>query len=370
MDALNFVQKDFFKMKHLVSLFTGLILCSSPYSEAQEFREFYNGIRGLGMGGADIATVNDETALLVNPAALGKLRDSYGTIFDPEAEGSSGNANILLNKFFANPFSLSDVKDATDISRETPYHTRIGLFPSMVVRNFGIGIYARYTLDAEMNAAGNVLETFYQEDIATVLGYSLRLWDGRIKLGVSARAISRIQVDKDLDPTGSLSVKDHATEGLGVATDAGLILTAPWTYLPTLSIVARDIGGTSFDSGKGIRMDTADRPPDVPTDYDVALALFPIHGNNSRSSFSLQYSHVLASADFSDRYRFYHMGYEWNYADFFFLRAGMNGRYWTAGLEIASETTQLQLVSYGEEIGVDPAKREDRRYGFKFAIRY
>lgn len=357
-------------MKHFVTLLTGLILCFSSQSKAQEFREFYNGIRGLGMGGADIATVNDETALLVNPAALGKLRDSYGTIFDPEAEGSSGNANILLNKFFSNPFSLSDVKDATDISRETPYHTRIGLFPSMVVRNFGIGIYARYALDAEMNAAGNVLDTFYQEDIAAVLGYNLRLWDGRIKLGVSARAISRIQVDKDLDPTGSLSVKDHATEGLGIATDAGLILTAPWTYLPTLSIVARDIGGTSFDSGKGIRMDTAERPPDVPADYDVALALFPIHSNDSRSSFSLQYSNVLASADYSDKYRFYHFGYEWNYADLLFLRAGMNGRYWTAGFEIASETTQLQLVSYGEEIGVDPEKREDRRYGFKFAIRY
>ena len=42
---------------------------------AQEIRENYNGVRSLGMGGASIAVVNDETALLLNPAALGKLSD-------------------------------------------------------------------------------------------------------------------------------------------------------------------------------------------------------------------------------------------------------------------------------------------------------
>ena len=37
-------------------------------------------------GGAGIAVVNDETAMLINPAGLGKLRDYIFTIADPEIE--------------------------------------------------------------------------------------------------------------------------------------------------------------------------------------------------------------------------------------------------------------------------------------------
>ena len=49
----------------------------------------------------------------------------------------------------------------------------------------------------------------------------------------------------------------------------------------------------------------------------------------------------------------------------------MNQRYWTAGLELAIANYQLQLASYGEEIGTGPsATREDRRYIFKFAYRF
>jgi len=353
-----------------VKWISSTFLLISFSAQAQEVREFYNGIRAMGMGGAAIAIVNDETALLYNPAALGKLRDSYGTLIDPEAVGSEANANILKNKLFGNPFSLTDVKEATDITREKPYYTRAQIFPSYVLKNFGIGVYAKYELAAEMNAAGTSMQTFYEEDIAAVLGYSLRLFDGRVKIGASAKYLSRIQVDKALDPTGSLAVKDHAREGAAIATDAGIVLTAPWKLLPTLSVVARDIGNTKFTAGKNIRMTTTDRPPEVKADYDAALAIFPIHSNNTRSSFTIEFSNILKSADYKRKDRFYHMGYEWNYSDLFFLRAGMNGRYWTAGFEISSERTQFQLVSYGEEIGTSTAPREDRRYGFKFAIRF
>ncbi len=63
--------------------------------QAQELHEFYNGARGLSMGGAAIAVTNDETALMVNPAALGKLRDSYRTIFDPEIDGGTNVGTFL-----------------------------------------------------------------------------------------------------------------------------------------------------------------------------------------------------------------------------------------------------------------------------------
>lgn len=347
-----------------------LVFLPSAYALSEEVREFYNGARSLGMGGASIAVVNDETALLSNPAALGKLRETYGTIIDPEIDLGNNLSPMFSSKSFTNPFDLEAVKNTTDTTRETYYHARANVFPSFVARNFGIGIYGKYLLDAQMNAAGTEMDTFYQDDLAVVLGVNFRFFDGRIKIGAAGRLISRIEIDKNIDPAGSMAKGDHAAEGAGLATDVGIILAAPWVWLPTVSAVVRDLGNTSFNMGSGLRMTTTERPKDVQQDIDVALALFPIHGNQTRSSFTLEYQKIKEASESSDKMRYAHVGYELNYADLLFVRAGMNQKYWTAGLEIASEYTQIQLASYGEDIGTAGNSKEDRRYVFKFAFRF
>ncbi|MCB0384242.1 MAG: hypothetical protein KDD43_02520, partial [Bdellovibrionales bacterium] len=48
-----------------------LYIFSTYAANAGQNFEFYRGIRQMSMGGAAIAVVNDETALLSNPAGLG-----------------------------------------------------------------------------------------------------------------------------------------------------------------------------------------------------------------------------------------------------------------------------------------------------------
>ena len=322
------------------------------------------------MGGADIAVVNDETALLINPAALGKLRDSFGTLIDPELEGNVKFSNIYLNSSFTQPFNLEKVKDALDVSRDTFYHAKGQTFPSFVTKNFGIGLFARQLMDAKMNTAGTSMTTYSLDDMALVMGFNFRLFDGRVKLGASGRFISRIEIDKEVDPAGPMDRGSHASEGAAMGTDVGLILTGPWAWLPTITAVARDVGGTNFTNGSGLRMTTTTRPTKVEQDYDVAIGLFPIHSTRSRSSFAFQYNQITAAGKAQDKSRFYHLGYELNLSDLIFLRAGMNQRYWTGGFEFASEHFQMQLASYGEDVGADGTAEEDRRYIFKFAFRF
>ena len=54
-----------------------------------EWFESYNNTRSLSMGGASVAITSDETSLYRNAANLGSIRDTYGTLIDPEIEGSS-----------------------------------------------------------------------------------------------------------------------------------------------------------------------------------------------------------------------------------------------------------------------------------------
>jgi hypothetical protein len=353
----------FFNLTLFVFLFASSV-------RAQEVFDSYNNARSLAMGGTMIAVVNDETALLGNPAALGRLRDSYGTLIDPEFDSSVSTKKMYDSNPFTNPFDLTQIKDAADSSRESYYYSRAQVFPSYVARNFGIGIFGIKEAAAKMNSAGDNLTLNYRDDLSIHLGVNLRLFDGKVKIGAVGKAIGRIEVAKDISMPGSLDLSQVASEGVGLGFDAGIILSAPVAGLPTLSAVVRDVGSTPFTGGSGVRMQSSSRPETLEQDIDVALAFFPIHGNRSRSAFSLEYKKIKQAAESTDKQRFYHVGYEYNYGDLLFFRLGMNQRYWTAGFELATEHTQWQLSSYGEEIGVNGNTIEDRRYVLKFAFRF
>lgn len=354
----------------LLTSFVMTLLLLAELAQARGVTRFYQGARSAGMGGARIAVVNDETALLVNPAGLGKVRDIYGTLLDPEFEGSDNWYELYRTKSFSGLFDPEKLQPSLQESLSTPYRAKAQVFPSFVVRNFGIGLLGRYELDARVDDTGTAMDTLYHDDLALLLGFNFRLWGGRIKLGVTGKFISRIEIDQVLPVSGPLSIDANATEGAAVGADVGLTLTAPWTLLPTLSAVVRDVGGTNFSAGSGLRKKTTSRPNRIAQDIDVAIALFPIHSNNSRSTFTAEFQKITEAAQANDKNRYYHLGYEYNYGDVLFLRTGMNQKYWTAGFEIASENTQVQFAYYGEDVGIDGKSEEQRRWVWKFVYRY
>ncbi len=351
-----------------------LIVCSFslPKVFAQEVRSFYKGSRALGMGGAQIAVVNDETALLTNAASLGKLRNYFGTIVDPEIEWNQNGYQSYNSPLSVDPTNISSVASSVIGKPNSYYHFKRQAFPSFVMKNFGLGLYYREVLDMIMPDPGiSKLNTFYQKDLVFAFGFNLPFYEGRVKIGVTGRAIDRIEiVNSALNYPGNYDLSAIASEGAAVGGDVGLILSAPWHWLPTLSVVARDVGDTRL-SWKGLQMaQTASVPATVVQDYDAAIAIFPIHSDGVRSSFTLEMQNILAAQKALEVTRYYHAGWELNLKDSVFVRAGMNGRWWTAGLEVSNEYIQFQLASYGEDIGLGVNSTEDRRYVAKFCFRF
>lgn len=335
-----------------------------------EIYPLYRGARAMGMGGADTAVVNDETALIVNPAALGKLRNEFGTLLDPEIDVGNNVTGMNKAKSISSFTDIAKVSPSLAVSPDTHYHFKEQIFPSFVLRNFGFGLLNKYQLDARMSADGKLVTTNYFNDQALILGYSLRFFDGRIKFGFNVKAWNRIAVNGDLDPTQSLALSSIAKTGSAVGNDLGLILTAPWADLPTLSVVVRDYGNTVFrNSSYSLKTNT--RPDTVLQDMDVALALFPIHNNRTRSTFTLEYKNINSASTTISTNQLLHFGYELNMADIAFFRFGMNGIYWTSGLEISSEHMQFQLAYYAEDVStVKGTPEEDRRLNIKVGYRY
>ncbi len=365
------------KVSTIKIIATCIAISFSFQIHAAETYEFYNGIRQMGMGGASIAVVNDETALLANPAALGKLRDSFTTLFDPEVDYGKENSAIATGNAIFSAFTAQGLLDKLREHPNKHFHMRAQMFPSFVTANFGVGIYAKYAVDGEYDAVPDpdVVHFDLVNDLAFVLGYNFRIWDGRIKFGFNAKYINRIEM-KDQDPaidpaTTDLLVKNDAKEGGAMSADVGLIIAMPWKLLPTLAIVAHDVGNTSFNFAEGIIYNVSTERPDVVKQtYDAAFAIFPVLTNRTRITFTGEYRDVTNVNEETDMAKKIHAGIEVNFSDMIFVRAGYNQRYWTAGLEFAYERFQFQLASYGEEIGTLEENREDRRYSVKFSYRY
>ena len=361
------------KLTGLITIFSSLIVAG--FASAAERFEMYNGVRPLGMGNASVAAVNDETALIVNPAGLGKLRNFFGTIFDPELDLGSVALNTYRAKSFSNPVSISQVLPAVALTPGDYFYARTQLFPSFVAKNFGIGLLVKNEIASVADSATSA-SLYYRDEMALLLGYNFRFWDGRIKLGFTGKMISRTEVNESaLDPSGaidmdSLSAAGYAKHGLGIGGDAGLILTAPWSNLPTLALVARDIGNTSFDKSYYSRMSTPQKPDRATQDIDAGFSFQVIHKSNIRSLWAFDYHGILTAKDEEDKNKLYHFGVEVNFGDVFFLRTGYNQRYVTAGFELASERFQFQLATYGEEVGTAANPKEDRRNVAKFTFRF
>ncbi len=354
-------------MKLVMSFILFFVFVYSTISNASEVFEFYNGVRALGMGGVQVAVVNDETALVANPAALGRLRDYFVTVADPEIEYGS-DTNTLIGLDIMAGVAPQRALNALNAKPTLRLSERVQVFPSLVLPNFGVGLLGKYRMTGDIS--GTNFNADYVNDFAAIVGFNFRLLDGRVKLGFNTKVINRSEV-KGVFPTSStnLSVVNNGKEGLGLGVDIGLIFTAPWKTLPTLAIVARDFGDTKFSNG-GVFNTTSLRPDTINQSYDIGVAISPILGKRTRSTFSFEIKDALNISAYDDAAKLYHFGGEFNFFDAIFLRFGANQRYWTAGLEFAVKNYQLQIASYGEEIGTDVAPVEDRRYVLKFAYRF
>lgn len=356
--------------KIIITIYLGF----AASTHAREHFEFYRGIRQMGMGGAAIGVVNDQTALLLNPAGLGRLRDFYLTLADPTAELTMKDEKIAGG--FAKLPDMLDPQTALDQSnanRGDRFHMSGSVFPSIVFPNFGIGFLGRLSEDAQVDTAGTAFAFNYTSDYAIVTGMNFSFLDGIVKVGGNARLINRGEVDRDdLSPTATdLSMNTLLTEGMGLGSDVGLILTAPIVWLPSLSAVVRDVGGTAYTLRKGLlHPNTANAPNRTPQTLHAAFSVSPIIDNDLRAQITFEMRDVLNVYEDDLAVRRMHGGFELNWADALFLRAGYNEGYWTAGFEIAVFNYQIQGASYGEEVGTSSARQEDRRYMGSFAIRF
>jgi hypothetical protein len=341
----------------LLFIFIALLFCGS-FARAYEVADQWSSVRAEGMGGAYTSVVNDGDALFYNPAGLAGQTRFEWELFDPRA-GANGidNLKTLQDVVSGGTSNLAS-------SLQQLYGKRVwlqaGTKSAILIPGFAMGAFVNSQAGIYVaNPANTTMNLNYFFDYGFAAGGGFELIPSFMKFGLSARRFNRTGTSL---PIGAATLANLDTDalqnelkrrGTGYAADLGATFTLPGPVSPSLSVVYRNAGMTSFTHEEG-----AGAPPPIDPELVIGGAM-KISGGLVDITPALDFRY--ANRSDIDVGKKMHIGCEVA-LPLLSLRAGLNQGYYTAGVGLNLGLIQLDAATYGVELGAYPGQQEDRRY--------
>lgn len=390
--------------KLLVSVLA--VLASGPFSFAADdtgvsFRihHQYQAPRALSMGDAFIAVANDYSAIFYNPAGLARRTDGEVNLsLDVGATPKFADFSKQIEDAQNTPGSDSDKQQAImnviNANAGNSYGLRV-MGPSGIwVRpNWGIAVLpADVTVQMDLhNQVGPAINTTVYADTTLAYAYARDFdWipDSRFSMGITGKFVNRGYFSKPItaieaatDP--NLIKKEDLLEGYTVDADIGALWTPnipsegllSWLSLakPTFGAVVRNVGEVGFgQSLKLINKEKTAAPEKLYRVLDLGSrweypALWIFSGRGTLDIRDI--GHPL----FSLR-KGLHAGLEFDWTVFSWWKGhynvGISEGYLTAGLGAQFALFNLDVVTYGEDVGPQGTPQENRTYMARLNINF
>jgi len=338
-----------------------LSLTSLPVFGA-ELLEHGISVKALGMGNAYMAHSKGHDAPFYNPAGFASMSgfrwrvaglniglngldvyEEYEDIFD-----NSDDLASTLNQLYGRP-----------IWARTDFQTSLSLGP-IIVGGFGRANLG-FTL---LNPALPNLQTAYFADYALFAGWGLEIVPKYFDAGVMVKRITRYAGDVPIGASTLAHLDSELLEesiersGTAYGVDFGATFKFPTPWNPSVSFVWKDIGDTTFNIG------TADIAPGSLKDQMIIGVGF----ERDFGAFKLKPALDVKYLNYSDDIQIgkkLHAGLEIELPAGFALRGGLNQGYYTAGASFDFWLFQIDVATYGVELGEYVGQHEDRRYIFQ-----
>lgn len=324
------------------------------------------------MGDAFNPLANDPASgLFYNPAGIGAIRKFT---LEPLNFALGPNHDLI---------QVTDFTDGTMIRssnlgflkgklREKPGAfpgAMVQLLPAVGFRGFAAGFIYKRSLMASFQNEQIRYRTIYY--VGPAVGFGARLFSGIIKVGYSLHVLSKSEADNTVGYLENPGFTVNNKEGSGLSHNLGFQFTFPTAFLPTLSYVVRNVGGTNY-GGQSIYPIAEPRagPPDrEPMSVDASFMLRPRVKGGVFMNTVFQLRDIFNSSAISVKTRF-SMGMELDIRETIFLRWGFGSGYPSAGLGIKRRNGELGFSWYSEELGVRFHQERDSRYLLQYQYRF
>lgn len=330
------------------------------------FPELATSGRALAMGNAFVAKVNDSSAAFYNPAGLGSVRFAHLHLSNIHMEVnrgwmdvSTGGGLLDIVTNFPNGFSLDGIRQNLLNKTGTISNARFQVVPNFTSRYATLGFLLSSRTKATVGTgAGGLFQYADRLDYGPYAGFNISIGGGVIKLGAMGILLRREEAigESDANTTIDLQSGDYS-KGFGMIFNAGIKMTAPIMWLPTLSLNMHNATGTSFSaSGAGA-------PSAIGSSMDVGFAITPGIGKNSRFHIELDYKDVTSAyADVSVNRKIL-LGFEMDFARVFYVRLGYGDGYGSAGFGIKTRKLEFDFTTYAVDTTTSDFRgQEDRRF--------
>lgn len=362
-----------------------LFVCAFVYTPQLLAQSLYSGIRNqfqdtraLGMGHAFVAVANDNTAIFYNPAGLSQLKEGESNWFI-KADASPGILDFYsdLDKAQDAPDEVQAISDVIQNNYGKHYSFRAPSLGWLWARpNWGVAfIPADLSVDMGINrTVGPSVGLTAIQDTTLAFSYNWKInrWHdkGSFNIGVTTKMIYRLNVDEIVD-VASIALNDQVfdesqgKEGLTLDADIGFLWKGPWQhYNPSAGFVIRNVGDYGYLNSFNLIGDRSGKPERLNRviDFGYAMDLPSWWVWSSKLAFDVR---NILHPNWNIQ-KGLHLGVEflWEVTSWFRggWRAGLNQGYWTAGFTGEFGIFRLDLASYGEEVGIEDIKKENRRF--------
>lgn len=359
-----------------------LVSIGTKTAYSAEIREFYNGVRPLGMGNAFVAVSDDFNAMYYNPAGLHALEEGVLSGF-------------VRGEISADTLDIVDAIDSEQSESEIANQLRdlIGergsfgfdINTSYVRNHFGIGLLlanTQFTYEVQGPLTTPEIRARAITDTSLVGAYTESFFKDRLHVGVSPRFTVRSSIDEKLGPieiqNEALDTENFA-EGYGIDANLGLMYYFPiWSksLKPKVGVVFKNIFESSYSGDVNVIAEDDGGAKPEPNEFktDIGFSITPLdEWGPFTATFALDVKNLGARKG-DERYtKHIHYGLElkteWTSWLGGAFRAGMNQtNLWTAGITGFIGPFRLDAATYAEELGAYPGQREDRRYAVQMGL--
>ncbi|MBS1960298.1 MAG: hypothetical protein JST80_12545 [Bdellovibrionales bacterium] len=328
----------------------------------------YINTAGNEMGGV-VAPIADEVgnSLFNNPAALARNTKFKAEYLNLNLESDAG----LLSGVGLSTTKMTSLGGMIgDLNAHAGTTYAAGLVNLTALSWGGLAVGLMFQEQAKAVSNGTTVQYDTVSQFIPAAGYGLALARGVVRLGYSLQYVSQAYGTANTAATNtSASFLDGINEGRGLSHTMSANFVFPFTYLPTFTIVGRNLFGTHFVAGSmfGRAKNPIGITPDEPMSVDLAFNMTIRISGAAKSHWYFQYKDITSaySIPFLDRMSF---GAEIGFSEHFNVRAGLEGTQWSAGIGYKSTGSEINLGMYHEPVVLTGTDSWDTRFGLQYKI--